>query len=58
MIEGLKPYAGMKDSGGPSLRYVPEHWSVSRIKNTFHEWSAAGHHRATTRAIGTETLSG
>jgi type I restriction enzyme, S subunit len=30
MIDGLKPYPAMKDSGVPWLGAVPEHWSVSR----------------------------
>jgi type I restriction enzyme S subunit len=37
MIEGLKPYPKMKDSGVPWLGQVPEHWSVVRIKALFRE---------------------
>ena len=37
MIEGLKPYPKMKDSGVPWLGQVPEHWSVVRIKTLFRE---------------------
>ncbi len=31
MIDGLKPYPAMKDSGVPSLGEVPEHWEVRPI---------------------------
>jgi len=43
MIDGLKPYPAMKDSGVPWLGQVPEHWQVSpafavyrprQVKNT------------------------
>ncbi len=30
MIDGLKPYPAMKDSGVPWLGEVPEHWEVRR----------------------------
>ncbi len=33
MIDGLKPYPAMKDSGVPWLGEVPEHWEVSRLRN-------------------------
>ena len=31
MIDGLKPYPAMKDSGVPWLGEVPEHWEVRRL---------------------------
>ncbi|MFN8545029.1 MAG: restriction endonuclease subunit S [Candidatus Binatia bacterium] len=31
MIDGLKPYAAMKDSGVPWLGEVPEHWEVRPV---------------------------
>lgn len=31
MIDELKPYPAMKDSGAPSLGDVPEHWDVRPI---------------------------
>lgn len=33
MIDGLKPYESMKDSGVPWLGRVPAHWEVRRLKN-------------------------
>ncbi len=33
MIEGLKPYPAMKDSGVAWLGEVPEHWEVRRLRN-------------------------
>ena len=33
MIDGLKPYPAMKDSGVPWLGEVPEHWDVQRLKH-------------------------
>lgn len=33
MIDGLKPYPKMKDSGVPWLGEVPEHWAVQRLKS-------------------------
>lgn len=33
MIDGLKPYPAMKDSGVPWLGQVPEHWAVRRLRN-------------------------
>jgi type I restriction enzyme S subunit len=33
MIDGLKPYPAMKDSGVPWLGAVPEHWKVQRLRN-------------------------
>ncbi len=33
MIDGLKPYPAMKDSGVPWLGEVPGHWEVRRLKN-------------------------
>jgi type I restriction enzyme S subunit len=33
MIDGLKPYPAMKDSGVPCLGQVPEHWDVRRLRN-------------------------
>ena len=35
MIEGLKPYPAMKDSGVPWLGEVPEHWEMRRGKWLF-----------------------
>lgn len=35
MIDGLKPYPAMKDSGVPWLGEVPEHWAVRRLKSAF-----------------------
>jgi type I restriction enzyme S subunit len=37
MIDGLKPYPTLKDSGVPWLDKVPEHWDVRRIKALFRE---------------------
>jgi type I restriction enzyme S subunit len=37
MIEGLKPYPKMKDSGVPWLGQVPEHWTLKRMKTVLHE---------------------
>jgi len=34
MIDGLKPYPAMKDSGVPWLGAVPEHWRVERLKSS------------------------
>ena len=33
MIDDLKPYPALKDSGVPWLGEVPEHWKVKRAKN-------------------------
>jgi len=33
MIDGLKPYPAMKDSGVPWLGEVPERWEVQRLRN-------------------------
>lgn len=33
MIDDLKPYSKMKDSGVPWLGEVPEHWEVRRLRN-------------------------
>lgn len=33
MIEGLKPYPRMKDSGVEWLGEVPEHWEVARLRH-------------------------
>ena len=35
MIEGLRPYPEVQDSGVPWLREVPAHWDVRRLKQTF-----------------------
>lgn len=35
MIAGLEPYPGMKDSGLPWLKTVPEHWKAERAKWLF-----------------------
>jgi type I restriction enzyme, S subunit len=32
MIDGLKPYSTMKDSGVPWLGAVPAHWGIQRLK--------------------------
>ena len=32
MIDGLKPYPAMKDSGVPWLGDIPEHWELKRAK--------------------------
>ena len=32
MIDGLKPYPAMKDSGVPWLGEVPEHWEVRKLR--------------------------
>ncbi len=32
MIDGLKPYPLMKDSGAPCLGEVPEHWEVRKLR--------------------------
>ncbi|MEW6168113.1 MAG: restriction endonuclease subunit S [Pseudomonadota bacterium] len=37
MIDGLKPYAAMKDSGVPWLGEVPEHWRVLPNRAVFAE---------------------
>lgn len=37
MIDGLKPYPAMKDSGVPWLGEVPEHWAVRRFKYLLRE---------------------
>lgn len=34
MIDGLKPYPAMKDSGVPWLGEVPEHWPIDRLKSS------------------------
>jgi len=34
MINGLKPYPAMKDSGVPWLGEVPEHWEIERLKSS------------------------
>ena len=36
MIDDLKPYPSMKDSGVEWLREVPEHWQVWRLKTSVH----------------------
>jgi type I restriction enzyme S subunit len=35
MIDGLKPYPKMKDSGLPWLGDIPEHWEIKRGKELF-----------------------
>lgn len=37
MIDGLKPYPSMKNSGVPWLGEVPEHWEVLRAKHLLRE---------------------
>ncbi|GMV06942.1 MAG: hypothetical protein AMXMBFR53_32170 [Gemmatimonadota bacterium] len=39
MIDGLKPYPRMKDSGVPWLGQVPEHWETERAKWLFRKMS-------------------
>lgn len=34
VIDGLKPYPKMKDSGVPWLGEVPEHWQIERLKSS------------------------
>jgi type I restriction enzyme S subunit len=43
MIEGLKPYPAMKDSGVPWLGEVPEHWELRRMKTLLRERIEKGH---------------
>lgn len=42
MIEGLKPYPNMKDSGVPWLGRVPEHWQVVPMCSVARERSRTG----------------
>jgi type I restriction enzyme S subunit len=49
MINDLKPYPAMKDSGVPWLGKVPEHWDVRRMKYLLRE-------RDVRSAAGTEQL--
>ncbi|HEY5064197.1 MAG TPA: restriction endonuclease subunit S [Xanthobacteraceae bacterium] len=42
MIEGLKPYAAMKNSGVPWLGRVPEHWGVLPNRALFSEIKDSG----------------
>src|SRR5688500_2554729 len=37
MIEGLKPYPTMKDSGAPWLGQLPSHWRVMPTRELFTE---------------------
>lgn len=37
MIDGLKPYPAMKDTGVPCLGEVPEHWTERRAKYFYRE---------------------
>jgi len=43
MIDGLKPYPAMKDSGVPWLGEVPEHWQLRRTKTLLRERIEKGH---------------
>jgi len=43
MIDGLKPYPKMKDSGVPWLGEVPEHWQLRRMKTLLRERVVKGH---------------
>jgi type I restriction enzyme S subunit len=43
MIDGLKPYPKMKDSGVPWLGEVPEHWELRRTKTLLRERVEKGH---------------
>jgi len=43
VINGLKPYPEMKDSGVPWLGEVPEHWQLRRMKTLLHERVEKGH---------------
>jgi type I restriction enzyme S subunit len=49
MIDGLKPYPAMKDSGVPWLGNVPEQWKVRRLKYLLRE-------RDVRSSTGTEQL--
>jgi type I restriction enzyme, S subunit len=42
MLEGLKPYPAMKDSGVPWLGKVPEHWGVRSLGSLTSEISRRG----------------
>jgi type I restriction enzyme S subunit len=46
MIDGLKPYPRMKDSGVPWLGKVPEHWLVLPNRAVFTEVKDRGHPEA------------
>ena len=43
MINNLKPYPAMKDSGVPWLGEVPEHWQLRRTKTLLRERVEKGH---------------
>jgi len=43
VIDGLKPYPAMKDSGVPWLGEVPEHWQLRRMKTLLRERVEKGH---------------
>lgn len=49
MLDSLKPYPKMKDSGVPWLGEVPEHWAVRRLKYVLRE-------RDVRSSTGTEQL--
>jgi type I restriction enzyme S subunit len=42
MIDDLKPYSAMKDSGVPWLGEVPEHWRLQRMKTLLRERAQKG----------------
>jgi type I restriction enzyme S subunit len=37
MIDDLKPYFSLKDSGLPWLGEIPAHWEAARLKRVFRE---------------------
>ena len=43
MIDSLKPYPAMKDSGVPWLGEVPEHWDVNPNRALFEEIKDQNH---------------
>ena len=51
MIDGLKPYSAMKDSGVPWLGEVPEHWEVRRGKWLFRHRKQINVDRASTNVL-------
>lgn len=45
MIDGLKPYSAVKDSGVRWLGEVPAHWAVRKLRHVLRrvtEWNRAG----------------
>jgi len=37
MIDDLKPYPAVKETGIPGLEHIPEHWKLRRLKTLFRE---------------------